>query len=160
MSVIYVGAKTILFCFCCIPVLRVGQGLCQTWALASLQVWKLFFCLCRKSLSTRIICSSISARLRKGCGQIEGDFKLKNHHKLRFIPLEQNKYSHTSTSLPGCQASFSTQTNQRLHFLDMKSSGISHGDVATGNGVLAVCLEVRFSPEPETDRAGSARPAV
>lgn len=62
--------------------------------------------------------------------------------------------------LPGCQTSFSTQTNQQLHFPDIRSSSISQGGVATGNGVLTSCLEVRSSPEPETDRAGSARPAV
>lgn len=69
-------------------------------------------------------------------------------------------YSHTAHRLPGCQISFTTQITQQLHFPDMRSSSISHAGVATGNGVLTSCLEVRSAPEPETDRAGSVRPAV
>lgn len=69
-------------------------------------------------------------------------------------------HSHTAHRLPGCQMSFNTQITQQLHFPDMRSSSISHASVATGNGVLTSCLEVHSAPEPETDRAGSVRPAV
>lgn len=67
------------------------------------------------------------------------------------FPTKPSYRSHTARQLPGCQMPFNTQINQQLHFRDTRSSSISHAGVATGNGVLTSCLEVRSAPEPETD---------